>query len=72
MKCADEATVYANWPGQPLPFCLACAQRAEGIAQVMGFTLTVIPLEFFIAKGIADAKVHDAEARLAAEPHKST
>lgn len=46
MKCAtvscDEfAAVRVFWPGQTRDMCPACALRAQGVAQAMGFALSV-------------------------------
>ncbi len=65
------ATVYAEWPGQPLPFCRACARRAETVAEALGFRLAVVPLDVWIEVRLEDMRAFDAEQRLAGEPHKS-
>lgn len=37
--CAAEADWRCDWPGQTIDLCSQCAQRAIGIADVMGFKL---------------------------------
>ena len=43
--CLSQATKAVYWPGRALKFCDPCTSRAEGIAQAMGFPLTVQTLE---------------------------
>jgi hypothetical protein len=41
--CAELATITVFWPGQTVDLCFACAQRAQKIAQQLGFELMVKP-----------------------------
>lgn len=69
-SCNAVATSYAEWPGQPLPFCPTCCARAESIADGLGFRLAVVPLNAWIAARLEDLQVKEAEQRLTS--HKST
>jgi hypothetical protein len=45
--CDKEATQVFLWPGdrEYLPVCDDCVAKAKGLAETLGFTLPVIPLE---------------------------
>lgn len=50
MKCGtvtcDAARLYRiHWPGKTIELCKPCALRAANIADAMGFTLTVDPID---------------------------
>jgi len=44
-SCSEDAVARVYWPGQPLVMCRACGLRATGLANTLGFTLSVEPLE---------------------------
>ena len=42
--CNSEAVFRVHWPGQDKRFCLLCAVRAERVAFLMDFKLSMTPL----------------------------
>jgi hypothetical protein len=44
-SCDADAEYRVHWPGQPIDVCRPCALRATRIADAMGFTLSVDPLD---------------------------
>jgi hypothetical protein len=45
LSCPELATKLAHWPGSTKSFCDGCAERAKGIAEAMGFKLTIATLD---------------------------
>lgn len=45
-KCEGVAIAKVYWPGnEPIPMCQKCADRARGVADVMGFHLPIEKLQ---------------------------
>lgn len=43
-QCERDALFMVHWPGQSTRKCDRCTDRAQGLAQVMGFRLTAVSL----------------------------
>lgn len=43
-RCRARATAIAYWPGREIRFCAACLERADSIADHMGFKLSSMPI----------------------------
>lgn len=42
VECQEQASAKVYWPGRDaLPMCLRCVARAQGVADVMGFSLVI-------------------------------
>lgn len=64
--CSTVATVAVHWPGQPCFMCDACAERARGVAAVMGFALSTEPVEVVLERVQQIINAKDAAKRLGA------
>lgn len=69
-NCPRRAEWVVQWPGKPVPMCAPCEERAQSIAKVMGFPLSVVPLPQTM--GVDFAAGPDVEAiRLADDTGRS-
>lgn len=45
VSCGAPAVALAHWPGRSLPLCQPCLDRAQRVAEHMGFALANTPLD---------------------------
>ena len=45
-SCTSFPTIRVFWPGQTRDMCAECALRAKGIAEAMGFALSVAVIDY--------------------------